>query len=181
MSLPHALLTSLLEKPSSGAELTRRFSKSIGYFWQASHQQIYRELARLEQAGWVSSQAEEGARGRKRNYQVLPAGEKELKRWMSEPSELRHLRDEMMVRVRAAAVVGPQKLRDDLLHRLDQHTAQLKLYEEIKQKDFSGVDVDASQTKPEAQLQFLLLKAGIDYEQMYIQFCEDVLKVLAPR
>lgn len=51
MSLPHAILTALLEKPSSGLELTRRFDKSIGYFWSATHQQIYRELGRLEREG----------------------------------------------------------------------------------------------------------------------------------
>lgn len=48
MSLPHAILTALLEKPSSGLELTRRFDRSIGYFWSATHQQIYRELGKLE-------------------------------------------------------------------------------------------------------------------------------------
>ena len=48
MSLPHALLTSLAERPGSGSELAGRFDRSIGYFWQATHQQIYRELARLD-------------------------------------------------------------------------------------------------------------------------------------
>ena len=59
MSLAHALLTSLLEQPSSGYELARRFDKSIGHFWQATHQQIYRELGRintetLELKRWTS-------------------------------------------------------------------------------------------------------------------------------
>ena len=45
MSLAHAVLTSLIEKSSSGYDLARRFDKSIGYFWHATHQQIYRELA----------------------------------------------------------------------------------------------------------------------------------------
>jgi DNA-binding PadR family transcriptional regulator len=55
MSLAHAVLTSLLEKASSGYDLARRFDKSIGYFWHATHQQIYRELARMEAAGWIAS------------------------------------------------------------------------------------------------------------------------------
>ena len=53
MSLPHALLTALTEHPGSGSDLAGRFDRSIGYFWQATHQQIYRELARLEAAGWI--------------------------------------------------------------------------------------------------------------------------------
>ena len=53
MSLAHAILTALLERPSSGLELARRFDKSIGHFWQATHQQIYRELGRLERDGEI--------------------------------------------------------------------------------------------------------------------------------
>ena len=44
MSLAHVLLTSLVEKPSTGIELARRFDRSMGFFWNATHQQIYREL-----------------------------------------------------------------------------------------------------------------------------------------
>ncbi|MEU0155402.1 PadR family transcriptional regulator [Micromonospora fulviviridis] len=42
MSLEHAILVSLLEQPASGYELARRFDRSIGRFWTATHQQIYR-------------------------------------------------------------------------------------------------------------------------------------------
>ena len=75
MSLPHAILIALLEKPSSGLELTRRFDKSIGYFWSATHQQIYRELGKLEAEGFIRTlPAQQPARGQKKSYEVLPAG-----------------------------------------------------------------------------------------------------------
>ncbi|MGW2586967.1 PadR family transcriptional regulator, partial [Streptomyces virginiae] len=51
MALDHAILVSLLEKPGSGYELARRFDRSIGYFWTATHQQIYRVLGRMEGNG----------------------------------------------------------------------------------------------------------------------------------
>ena len=53
MSLSHVLLTSLLEKPSTGIELGRRFDRSMGFFWNATHQQIYRELSHMLNKGWV--------------------------------------------------------------------------------------------------------------------------------
>ena len=176
MSLPHALLTSLLEKPSSGSELARRFGKSIGFFWQATHQQIYRELARLEAQGWVKSEADEGARGRKRRYEVLQAGRDELLRWTQEASEARHLRDELMVRLRAAAVLGTaacEGLEQDIHTRLLTHRAQLQLYRDIERRDFKGKTPNQA-----LQLQHLLLQAGIDYEHMYIDFCERALRVM---
>ena len=75
MSLAHAVLTSLIEKPSSGYALARRFDKSIGYFWHATHQQIYRELARMEAKGWiVSDTAPDAGATRKREYRVLATG-----------------------------------------------------------------------------------------------------------
>lgn len=173
MSLPHALLTSLLEKPSSGSELTRRFEKSIGYFWQATHQQIYRELGRLEVAGWVESQAEEGARGRKRSYRVLPAGKEELWRWVSEQSDPRPFKDEIMLRLRAEAVVGPSGLIEDLKRRLQIHQQRLAVYKAIEAKDFLG-----KEPTRERRLKHLILRAGVMVESMYIQFSTEALDIL---
>ncbi len=172
MSLPHALLTSLQEKPSSGLELAHRFDHSIGYFWAASHQQIYRELARLEEAGWVMS-TEEGGRGRRRRYRVLPAGCDELRRWVEEGAAPRPLRDELMVRLRAEAVVGPTALADGVRHRLDLHRQKLALFREIEARDFSGNDLTREQ-----QLRHLVLTTGILSETMYIEVSERALGIL---
>ncbi len=84
MSLPHALITALVEQPSSGSDLASRFDRSIGYFWHATHQQIYRELGRLEESGWIESLPPESGRGRKRVYRVLPAGRSELQRFVAD-------------------------------------------------------------------------------------------------
>jgi DNA-binding PadR family transcriptional regulator len=40
MALERALLVSLSERPGTGIELTRRFDRSIGFFWRATHQRI---------------------------------------------------------------------------------------------------------------------------------------------
>jgi DNA-binding PadR family transcriptional regulator len=112
MSIQHALLTSLLEKPSSGYELARRFDKSMGYFWSATHQQIYRELGRMAEAGWVSMEEEED--GRKKTYTVLPPGREELARWVLEPTVSSDNREEVLVKLRADAVIGPLGFADEM-------------------------------------------------------------------
>ena len=53
MALPHAILVSLCEQAGSGYELAHRFDRSIGFFWAATHQQIYRTLRAMEGDGWV--------------------------------------------------------------------------------------------------------------------------------
>ncbi len=57
MALAHAILAALLDCPCSGYDLRKRFEGSVGFFWQASFQQIYRELGKLEELGWVESEA----------------------------------------------------------------------------------------------------------------------------
>lgn len=76
MALEHAILVSLLEQPGSGYELARRFERSIGYFWTATHQQIYRVLKRMESGGWIDvREVPQQARPDKKEYSVAaPAG-----------------------------------------------------------------------------------------------------------
>lgn len=136
MSLPHALLTALAERPGSGSELADRFDRSIGYFWQATHQQIYRELGRLEEMGWVESLPAESGRGRKRAYRILPAGKKELRRWIAEPEDPTPLREALMVRLRAEAVLGPAGLEHEIRRRIALHQEKLDLYLQIEARDF---------------------------------------------
>ncbi|MFI9169875.1 PadR family transcriptional regulator [Streptomyces lincolnensis] len=175
MSLPHAILTALLEKPSSGLELTRRFDRSIGYFWSATHQQIYRELGKLEAEGFIRTLAtEQPTRGQKKSYEVLPAGRAELARWSAASQDPKPLRDVMLLRLRAAAVVGTDGIEADLRRHLDLHRQQLAEYEEIEKRDFPpGKD------SPEDRLRHLVLQAGIDLETFWTQWLTRALEEFA--
>ncbi|MFH8342102.1 PadR family transcriptional regulator [Streptomyces sp. AM6-12] len=171
MSLPHAILTALLEKPSSGLELTRRFDKSIGYFWSATHQQIYRELGKLEGEGLIRAlPAAQPSRGQKKSYEVLPAGRAELARWAAAGQDPKPPRDPLLLRLRAAAVVGTAGIEADLRRHLSSHERQLAEYEEIEQRDFPP-DRDA----PEDRLRHLVLRAGIDLETFWTRWLAHAL------
>ena len=139
MSLPHALLTALIDRPDSGSELASRFDRSLGYFWAATHQQIYRELARMEEAGWVASLPEQAGRGRKRAYRVTRRGRAELVRWIDEPLAPRPLREELMVRLRAEGAVGPTggALTGHIRAWLAQHEATQALYDQSEARGYT--------------------------------------------
>lgn len=175
MSLAHALLTSLTEKASSGYDLARRFDKSIGYFWRATHQQIYRELARMEKAGWIASEAApDGGRTRKKLYTVQAAGVDELKRWAREPAPPVEMRDELMVRLRADAAIGPLGMEGEIERRGQLHAQKLAAYRAIEARDFPA-DRPLSR---EARLQHLILKTGIMYEAGWLAWSKEALAVL---
>lgn len=174
MSLQHALLTSLLESSSSGLDLANRFSRSIGNFWHATHQQIYRELARMEAAGWVVSMPAESGRGRKRAYEATAAGRVELSRWVREQVDPKPLRDELMVRIRAEAALGTADLLPELARHLALHQAKLAHYQGIEARHFSNRVLTRAE-----QIQLLVLHAGIMAEQMSISFAEQAQQILA--
>ncbi|MFF7051200.1 PadR family transcriptional regulator [Streptomyces griseorubiginosus] len=175
MSLPHAILTALLERPSAGLDLTRRFDRSIGYFWSASHQQIYRELGKLEAEGFIRAIPEDRpSRGQKKSYEVLPAGRAELERWTAAAQDPKPHRDALLLRLRAAAVVGTDGLEADLRRHLDLHRRQLAEYEQIQDRDFPpGKD------SAQARLQHLVLRAGIELETFWTQWLTEALEELA--
>ncbi len=93
MALEHALLVALCEQPASGLDLTKRFGRSIGFFWSATHQQIYRVLGRMDGDGWVSVEAvaQEG-RPDKKVYAVTELGRAALADWLAQPTDTQSLR-----------------------------------------------------------------------------------------
>lgn len=97
MSLRHALLGLLARHPASGYELTKTFEISLANVWNAKHSQIYPELQRMADQGWVAA-GEEGARGR-REYRITDAGRQELHRWLTGDRPDRTTRNEAMLRV----------------------------------------------------------------------------------
>ena len=175
MSLPHAVLTSLLEKSTSGYDLARRFDKSIGYFWHATHQQIYRELARMEGAGWIEGFVPPDAgKTRKKHYRVLPAGRAELVRWAAEPTPPMDLRDSFTVKLRADAALGEVDLSDELRARITHHSERLAHYRAIEARDFPP----GAEPTRQRRIHHLILKAGIQYEQGWIAWYDEAIGVL---
>jgi DNA-binding PadR family transcriptional regulator len=168
MSLDHALLVSLLEKPSSGYELARRFDRSIGHFWPATHQQIYKVLARMEEAGWIAGQVERGDAGPDRKvFSATEAGRLMLSGWMAEPTGMEVARTAVMVKLRAAAFDDPRRLLPALQERRAEHAGLLDAYRQIEQHDFSG-DLDTQRA-----LQHHVLKFGLAYQQLWIDWLAE--------
>ncbi|WP_207344547.1 PadR family transcriptional regulator [Arthrobacter sp. E3] len=172
MSLTQAILTSLLEMPCSGAELARRFDKSLGYFWQATHQQIYRELGSMERDGLIAAYGLPTARGRQRHFTVLAPGREMLQVWCSGEGELRPIRDELLLRMRAAAVLGTVDIAAEMRRQQSLHRDVLARYEAIERHDFPlGI-----QRSTADELQWAVLRAGIVYETSWLAWCEEVLE-----
>lgn len=169
MSLAHVLLTSLLEKPSSGIELARRFDHSMGYFWSATHQQIYRELKNMLEQGWISTQAQPDLK--QKIYQVEAQGREALAAWMLEHSAPAQLREDLMVRLRAEAQLNSQALMPELQKHLVEHQNRLQTYQAIFAKDFSNADPSHRQQ----YIHRMILQLGLDLEQSWVTWLKQLI------
>jgi DNA-binding PadR family transcriptional regulator len=178
MALEHAILVSLAERSASGYDLARRFDASIGHFWKASHQQIYKVLARMEGDGWVSPEAvPQGGRPDKKVYAITAGGRAELARWTSTPTPPEALRSEFAVKVRALPFGDRAALVDDVRRRRAAHEAQLAYYRESAATFFP----DPSAV-PDPQLgAFLVLRGGLLAEQAGLAWCDEILQRLDER
>lgn len=168
MALEHALLVSLSERPGTGIELTRRFDRSIGFFWKATHQQIYKVLRRMEDDGWLIGGAGE-SRSTERLYTVTPTGHKELAAWVDTPTPPPDLRSEVAVKMRGASYGDRGMLLGQLEHLVAEHRTRLAHFEQLEREQFPDPASLAGQ-----QLDtWLVLRGGIMQERFWIEWLSE--------
>lgn len=91
MSLKHGMLGLLNYGSMTGYELNAVFKDSLSFFWQAQTSQIYRELKKMEQLGWLTSeQILQKDKPNKNVYTITELGKSELNKWLSTPEKDMH-------------------------------------------------------------------------------------------
>ncbi|PKW17481.1 PadR family transcriptional regulator [Saccharopolyspora spinosa] len=175
MSLEYAILVSLQERAGSGYELARRFDKSIGYFWAASHQQIYRSLKRMVELDWVScDEVAQDKRPDKKVYRVGEAGAAELARWLAKPVDPPTIRNELSVKIRGACVGDVDGVVEEVARHRQLHSQRLAAFRALERRDFPAPEGLSGQ-----QLhQHLVLRGGILSEEAMVSWLDEALTVL---
>ncbi|NJL47293.1 MAG: PadR family transcriptional regulator [Leptolyngbyaceae cyanobacterium SM2_5_2] len=175
MALSHAILSALTERQCSGYDLAKQFDGSVGFFWHASHQQIYRELTKLEQQDLLTAETvpQEG-RPDKKLYQVTEAGRAMLREWIAQPSIYPPTKDDLLVKLFVGYLVPPATLIATLERERAQHAATLDAYRTIEQKIFANLEA----MPQAAQFQHITLRNGIHYETAWLAWCDETLERL---
>lgn len=175
MALAHAILSALMDCPRSGYDLAKYFDSSVGFFWEASHQQIYRELSKLEVEGYLTAEkiAQEG-RPNKKLFHVTATGKTFLQKWIAQPSELSPIKDDLLVKLFAGYSVPKETILQELAHHRQQHYKRLEKYRAIAQKFFQCPGV----LPVENQFQYLTLRNGIRFETGWLAWCDEAILFL---
>jgi DNA-binding PadR family transcriptional regulator len=175
VALADAILACLTERPMTGYELAKTFDASIGFFWKADHQQIYRELSKLRDRGHV--QAREVVQTGKPNklvYTLTAEGRAAFRHWAARPSTPASIKDDLLIRLYALEAVDIEPLRADLMARLEHHRDRYERYERIVKKRFpDGVASPADMGK------LLNLRIGLRHEKMVAEWCEEAITALS--
>ncbi|MEV5896211.1 PadR family transcriptional regulator [Nonomuraea fuscirosea] len=123
-----AVLAMLAKEPSHGYELHARLRRSLGPLGESMNRgQIYVTLARLERAGLVTSEREDGLpeRPERKVHALTPAGQQRVSAWLAEVGWPKPDLAEFHLKLAAAAaarLADPVELvaaqRRELLRRL---------------------------------------------------------------
>ncbi|MBR0714157.1 PadR family transcriptional regulator [Bradyrhizobium liaoningense] len=176
MALGDAILACLTERPMTGYELAKTFDSSIGFFWKADHQQIYRELSKLRDRGYIQGrEVVQTGKPNKLVYTLTNEGRTALRHWAARPSTPASNKDDLLVRFHALDSVDLEPVRADLMARLEHHRDRSERYERILKKRFP--DGTASEAADIGNL--LLLKLGSRHEQMVAEWCEEAIDALS--
>jgi DNA-binding PadR family transcriptional regulator len=175
MSLSQAILVSLVDSAKSGYDLAKSFDGSVGFFWEATHQQIYRELNKLEKQGAIAAQTiAQAGRPAKKLYSLTDRGLQQLKDWLRQPCSLSPAKEELLLKVFAGYLVEPEAIAKEIKRHRQLHAERLATYRSIEQEYFS----DLSSCPKEHKFGYLTLLSGINFETGWVDWCDEALELL---
>ena len=172
MALSHTILMLLSECPHSGYDIGKEFDECVGHYWQATSQQIYRELSKMEKQGWIEAEtiSQEG-RPNKKLFSITDTGKQELLDWIGQPSEPMSVREDLMIKVRAGHLVEPEVLLAELSRRKTIHAGKLAQLLDMERESFPNPD----ELEGGSLMMYLTLRCGVRYESMWKEWCEEAI------
>ena len=171
MSLRHALLVSLADREASGYDLARQFRASVANYWQATSQQIYRELERMSGEGWVRSrEVVQQSRPNKRLYAVTAAGREALAEFTRAQPKPMALRDELMIQVEAVDHGDPAGVLEALERRIADSEEKLARHRERLEKLTGGLGEREYLARGRRIGAYLTLSRGVAFEEQTLRW-----------
>ncbi len=132
MSLRHETLALLTIEPMTGYELAKLLDDTLGLLWAAPHSQIYPELRKMEDSGFIEAErVPRGARAEKRVYTITKLGVEELQRWEQEPQSYPPERDVHRLKAAYFEFSSPEAARTHLNSHLTYWTRRADLWTEL--------------------------------------------------
>lgn len=178
MSLKHGILGLLTFEDMSGYDINKYFDQSLQFFWNAHQSQIYRELDKLKENGFVSSSViHQDNRPDKKLFSITDEGRKELVEWINEyfVEEEIKVRDPFLMRIFFSYLGEEEKLQESLKEYIEHNKFYLESLEEIEDNFVQ----DKSLSADNPQIYWLMtIKKGYHNFRANIAWAEEALEML---
>lgn len=175
MSLKHAILVLLETEPGSGYDLLKQFNNSLGYFWNAKHQQIYQQLKLLLVEGLIDCELEEqNGKPDKKVYKINQAGVAELADWLSNSVKPNKINDALLVKIYGGHLIDNNNIVSELEAHLSLHQKTLKQLKQIEKK---YLDL-SPEVQEKYKLPYITLRRGILGEEAWLTWANEALEMV---
>ncbi len=175
MALGDAILACLTERPMTGYELAKTFDASIGFFWKADHQQIYRELSRLRDRGHIQGrEVVQSGKPNKLVYTLTAEGRAALRHW-ARPAE----RPAVDQGRSAGAAVRARQRRHRTFARRPDGAAGTSPRPLLPLRTHSQQALPARRRFAADTGKLLGLRIGLRHERAVAEWCEEALDALS--
>lgn len=176
--------------PLSGYDLKRLFDHILSPMWGAAHSQIYHELRRMEELGWVEMKREEQeSRPDRKVYSMTEAGREALASWQAQPASVLQLRDELLLKILFGSFASPGDLVTNLKKSIAEHELRLLNYrqnlqyiptrgERLQEGRRHNPYTEADEGDPFFRL---IARFAIEFENTYLRWLYETLAFLTEK
>ena len=167
MSLRHVLLVVLSKGEMTGYDISKQFDISVGFFWETTHQQVYRALKTLNRDGLVTFRNEiQQGKPDKKIYALTDEGHDELTQWLSTPSRRPPVNEPLLVKLESGDAANLEDLAEELQQNITRCQAKIETYQQIEELCFSR----ETPLSKAMRMRYLTLKNGIAFEQYWLDW-----------
>jgi PadR family transcriptional regulator, regulatory protein AphA len=157
----YVVLGMVAEGATTSYDMKQKASRSVGYFWNFPHSQLYAEPGHLVELGLLDEEREAEGR-RRRVYTLTAAGRKALDDWLREPtSEQPQIRDAGLLKLFFGDGMSPDEITALARAQEEAHRARLAVYETTA----------ATVTNPNHAA---VVRAGLLHERTFAEFWREI-------
>jgi DNA-binding PadR family transcriptional regulator len=176
-TLGGAILSLLMRCPMSGYDISLQLRSPVSYYWQAKHSQIYPELSRLSEWGYVTyTVVGQQDRPDKKVYSITEEGREAFARWWASPVKPAPSRDELVLRAFSLWQADSDQALRLFSEEEARHRRQLEEYEAIRARMEAEASGKLNDLSSKDFSDYVTLMRGIGYEQEYARWCRWVIE-----
>ncbi|WP_119070306.1 PadR family transcriptional regulator [Rubrobacter indicoceani] len=181
-TLGYAVLGLLAGGEMSGYDLKLRMAEPVGYFWEASHSQIYPELAKLEGAGMVFHEVvPQSGKPDRKVYGITASGLEAVGEWVTGPLRASPTRDETTLRAYLSWLGGEREMAGVFEGQARLHRERLAGYRRTERWILANCGGDPLTMEGRDFAGYAALRRGIGFEREFSEWCQWVSDTLGAR